>query len=429
MIAQRSFIILLLIAFTSLAIAGDVNINRCNLRIANALNRLEIKGASALDIIEIKIDKPIDYIFGENKLSMAPLESKFEEKKALYRYPGVASRVHTRFESVKFIKDMPDKDIAKLLEPNTIYTYTIQDKKLSIAKSKPGIIRDYASKHMLLSADEKAGELRMAGEMWVDNLGVLHYDPGSGTYKPSAGDLKRPEVFLKNHLGIEASQAHYFEAPIEAAQPVVAAKKTPLATKINAIELAQSAILQKRRVLAGYKFTVVSQYRMNEVDQKLRKENLTFSNSFGQVEQYKLVRINPVVTEVVDFDDKNGSLRAKNEILRQTRSYNLQDESKMKPMKANREAHSSALSAHKEPLSVVASTRTEEVEYGLYKLAANGKLASAPSAKVIMVTTNTTKDGVNKSEYSAIIEAPSINKKDGAPVHLMDQIQKMLELN
>jgi hypothetical protein len=430
---KKPFASLLLFAATSLAFAGDVNINRCNMRFANALNRLEIKGASALDIIELKIDKPIDYIFGERKLTMAPLETKFQEKKALYRYPGVASKVHKHFESVKFIKDMPDKDLAKLLEPNTIYTYTIQDKKLSIAKSKPGVIRDYASKHMLLSADESAGELRMAGEMWVDDKGILHYDPGSGTYKPGNEDLKKAEVFFNSHLGIKASQAHYFEAPAQIEAIAAAPQKSSLTIKIKQIEAAQVAILQKRRLLAGYKFSLMSNYRLNEAEQKLKKDNISFTTSSGAVVEYKIVRVDPTVTEEVDFDDPNSTLANKHGTLRQSRTFDLKNETKMKPMKPDLNSsatiYAANLGARKDQLIPVKTSRSEEVVYKLMPLN-NGKTTGIVAATITMVKNDIREDGVTRSEYSAVIEKGTLNaKNDQAQINLMDKIQQMLELN
>lgn len=430
----KTFIIsALLLSFASLALAGDVNINRCGMRIANALNRLEIKGASALDIIEVKIDKPIDYIFGERKLTLAPLESKFAEKKALYRYPGVASKVRDRFETVKFIENMPDKDLAKLLEPNTIYTYTIQDKKLSIAKSKPGIIRDFASKHMLLSADESAGDLRMAGEMWVDDKGILHYDPGSGTYKPGNEDLKRAEVFFKSHLGIEASQAHFFEAPVQtAATSTNAPAKSSLTSKIKQIEAAQITILQKRRVLSGYKFSIVSKQRMEETERKLQK-NFIMKDIDGKEAQYKLIKLEQLTTEAVDFDDAKGTLAHKSGILRQSRTYDPMMEDKLQPMqlKSSDSAVKYAVGngVKKSDLIPIGSTKNEETVYGVYRVGANGALSKTPVINIMLnrVTTSNKVLG-HKTDYSASIvnDSSSSGLYDEA---FANQIKTELELN
>ena len=410
---------LLAMALTSSAFAGDVIISRCNLKFANALNRLEVKGASALEIIEFKIDKPIDYIFGENKLKMVPLESKFAEKKALYRYPGVASKVLDRFEQTRFIQDMPPKDFATLLEPNAVYTYTIQDKKLTIAKSKPGVIRDYASKHMLLSADSEAGELRMAGEMWKDEKGILHYDPGSGTYKPSNEDLNRAEIFFRDHLGIKNSKAHYFEPPVPSATAeIITTPKTSLTSKVKKIEIAQIAILQNRRALGAFKFSIGQKNRMKEIDQHLNAKRLQLKSEDGHDVTYMIKKNEMLIKEVVEFDTKNSFLQQKHALLQSSRSFKLSEEKSLPPISLKASDHAvkyaRASGAGNSPLVPVSKHRTEEVEYALYPLDANGKAASKP-AFVISLESKTSTDllgAKTKSEYSATIKDESSDLKN-----------------
>lgn len=394
-----------LLVLSSFAHAIDVRINRCSSKFISALNRLEVKGASELDIIQINIDKPIDYIFGEHKLTMAPLASKFDEKKAIYRYPGIASKVLDRFETVKLIKNMPDTDIAKLLEPNVIYTYTIQDQRLSIAKSKPGRIRDYASKHMLLSADETAGELRMGGEMWVDNKGVLHYDQGSGTYKPGAEDLKRAERFFRDHLGIKNSEAHYFQAPAVAVETATTAQEmTGVNQQIKAIKTIQTTILQKRRVIAGYKFFLSTQFKKDELQKKLQSNQIQLTNNKGEIVQYKLKKIEDFVTEEIKFDTSDKKLE-KNGYSFHAKTITPGEDLNDLPISGYKE--SSAAKALKKlgydfsQMKKDVIKRTDSVKYALYEMLPNGKVSKKPSMLVGL-------DSVGQiwNDHSASIETP-----------------------
>lgn len=421
---KLSFSISLLL-LTSFASAIDVKINRCGSKIANALNRLEVKGASNLDIIEIKIDKPVDYIFGDHKLTMAPMASKFEEKKALYRYPGIAAKVLDRFETVKLIKNMPEADLAKLLEPNVIYTYTIQDQKLSIAKSKPGRIRDYASKHMLLSADESAGELRMGGEMWTDNKGVLHYDQGSGTYKPGAEDLKRAERFFRDHLGIKNSQAHFFEPPVVEAAPS-AATKNPLNLKIKAIEATQSSILQTRRLLGGFKYTVATKLKKDEVSKKLQTDVIVLRNDKGAEAQYRLKLVEDYITEDVLFDSVDGKLKKNNMSLSSRRSYNRADAEKTKmPVLNPKDSATKAvqkLGIGISSLKPEVKEKIETVAYALYKVLPDGKTSKTASLNVELVSVGKS----DKTEHSVNIKTSEGKEFDNS---LASSLQTHLNLN
>jgi hypothetical protein len=405
----KLFVMVLLLAAHS-AYAGDVKIKECGWGIMSALNRLEVKGASKLEIIEFKIDKPIDYIFGEHKMVLAPLSSKY--KTQLYRLPGVGPFVNKfAFKETRFIPGVAEKNLAELLEHNAVYTYTIQDNKLTMAKTKPGFVRNYASKHAMLSANKEGGTLRMAGEMWKDEAGRIHFDPGSGTYKPNNEDLQRAEIFFKQHMGLTDAVPHYFK-PATAMPKAEVFKPTKLTTKVKQLDNAQTTIEVKRYINSSLKMQVMSSARHNQME-AMENEVITLKDPEGKEVQYQFRRIETMVNEETYFDSLDMKLSKTNGQLKVNSQFALADEKNITQNSIS-ETDYAVKSARKtvvgnSPLSPIVLVRKEIVQLALYPVKVpKGKKANPVfllSLETKNVTSKTEKlKGKTETEYFSSIE-------------------------
>lgn len=434
--------LLLALVLTSFsARAGDVTVSKCSWKIANALNRLEVKGAAPLEITEFHLIKSVDPIFGSRKLELVPMKNTLKEKATIYRNPTIGRAIlKGAFEETRFISDLPSEDFASLLKPNTVYTYTIQDKKITFAQTRPGVIRDFASKHAILSADKDAGPLRMAGEMWIDEKGILHFDPGSGTYKPGSEDLKRAEIFFKEHMGIKNAVPHYFEAPVvvPAGQKAQAAAGKGLIEKIKDIEKAKLVVSAKGWLLSGTKMNVVSKARMREME-VMENETITLIDPNGKEVKYKIARLETMVKEETFFDTENLDLNNKKQQIRTSKTFKLSEESKIPKRNSLSESENAVRMARKTSIGnaaliPVARTRKETVQLAVYPIDAKGK--PGKTAFLISLDTRTTK-GLSSSikdktteDYSTSIEDLSTGNKtrESELNQLTDKLQKRFGL-
>lgn len=432
---HRSMHYLLLLVACS-ASAGDVTINACKWPIVNALNRMEIKGASALEIIEVKIDKPIDYIFGERRMAIVPEETWFRQQIKWARNPKITKSLRANaFEETRFISDVPSENFTSLLENNALYTYIIQDKKISLAKAKPGKIRDFASKHGLLSSDPDAGSVRMAGELWKDEKGVLHFNQGSGTYTPDLEDLKRAETFFKEHMGMKDAVSHIFVMP-EA--PVAVSKTTKvtnqLTKKLKQIENIQKTIIAKRYLVSGMKTSAVSAARMKQKEQ-VEGEKITLINPQGQNVQYEFRQMKTLVQEGTFFDTEDLKLHQQHNQLRTGNTFDLLDEKNIQKRTNLNENDHAVKSARysgigNAQLVPVAIERKEIIQYGLYPVnVPKGKNTTA--AFIMSLETKTSTGLVNHIkgkemiEYTASIEDLSTGQKTRELE--LDQLTKQIQ--
>lgn len=425
------FFVLILVSCS--ALAGDVT-SRCAWRLFNALNRLEVKGAAPLEIIEYKIDKPVDYIFGTNQLHLAPLETKFKERVAVFRNPHISRAVYNNvFEQTRFVSETPSENFASLLKDNTLYTYTIQDKKITFAQTRPGVLRDYVSKHTLLASDSKAGPIRMAGEMWKDEKGILHFDPGSRTYKPGAEDLKRAERFFKEHMGIKEAVVH--NAHISVLAPAKS-KTDKLVSQVKQLEIGQLAILNKRRVLAGYKMTVIKEHReKNNV--VIEGEHIKLLNTNNKEVKYQVIRMGTIIREETLFDTIEMDLHKKQQQIIFASTFKKQDELKLKKKTTLSESEQAVIAARKSigkaPLLPVAKVRTETEQYALVPVDAKGKLGQP--VFIVSLDTKTSKGeagkikGKSSSQSTVMIEdlGASSTPKSKELEQLTNHLQKRFE--
>lgn len=200
--------------------AGEIYTNRCTNKLINLLYERQ-SGQKALDIIEFKFTAGPSEILAEQNLTIPPIPLKKVHKhvKNFYRIPEVAQWIRKGFDRIIHSGSLPDKEIAKLMEKNMMYTFVLQEDKITLAKTRslapdaeaPGKIMDYGSKHSVLTDQSKP--VKMAGEAWVDENGVFHFDNNSGTFKPNREQVEKVERFFREHLGIENVQGHMWTPP------------------------------------------------------------------------------------------------------------------------------------------------------------------------------------------------------------------------
>lgn len=198
--------------------AADIRTLRCKNSLANYLHRLESGSDEALEIFEFRHKKDVREIFGGQSLRISPVPM-VREVFGIYRRPVIARGAKSLFVETRLIKNAPDADFIKSLKPNTYYTYIIDDEKITFAHTRPGKMRDFGSKHAILR-DQKQ-DIRLAGEFWVDEKGVFHFDGSSGTFQPKNTETANGLAFFRDQLGIKNAQVHYFDPSLVPAKEIV----------------------------------------------------------------------------------------------------------------------------------------------------------------------------------------------------------------
>jgi hypothetical protein len=201
---------------TSAVHAGEIYSNRCTNMLINYLHHLQSE-EKELEIMEFKFTHPPSEILAEQNLVIPP--AKFHKNiKNFYRVPEIAKKGRGLFKRVVHTGSIPDSEFAKLLEKDTMYTFILQDDKITFAKTrsalegaKPGVMQNYGSKHSILT--DQSRPVKMAGEAWVDKEGVFHFDNNSGTFKPKKEHVENAEKFFHDHLGIQKVQGHMWTPP------------------------------------------------------------------------------------------------------------------------------------------------------------------------------------------------------------------------
>ncbi len=213
------FFLLILLA-SSYSDAGEVQQNRCRSSLLNLLHQFESRGARRLEIVEFHHGVNTREIFGSDSLRIAsvPMLSNIF---GIYRRPVVARAARGTFSDTLSLGDVPNSEFTRLLRPNTHYTYVIDDAKIVFAETRPGIMRNLASKHAILR--DQTRDLHLAGEFYIDERGVFHFDGASGTFQPPNEVTQRGLTFFRDHLGISNAQVHLFEskAPKPSTTPIV----------------------------------------------------------------------------------------------------------------------------------------------------------------------------------------------------------------
>jgi hypothetical protein len=261
----------------------------------NLLHQYESKTKENLDIIEFRHNIDTKKIFGEGSLKISPVPL-MREIFGIYRRPLIARGTRSLFSDVKFIGDIPNKEFVSLLKPNTYYTYAIDDEKITFAVTRPGKMRDFGSKHAILR--DQSHELHLAGEFYVDEKGVFHFDGASGTFQPPNTVTQKGLTFFRDEMGIENSQVHLFEPP---PAPVKAPASQP-----------------KYRIpnypgVRAVAFVNAHSYR------NLEGKTIELKDEKGNLKPFKLELAESSVTKELIYDTKDFKLLKTNSELRATR--------------------------------------------------------------------------------------------------------------
>lgn len=206
---MKKFVFVLMFATSISSFAGEMRVRTCRSSLLNLIYQSKYKVPDKLEINEMTFNFSPGNVMGDVELKKVPLPL-LKDAAAIFRRDGLARQAFKQFNDVKVIKNGPDKDFMNLLKPNIKYTYVIDDEKIRFAIQGPGIIRDYASKHALMRDQSKP--LRLAGEMWKDDKGVLHIDGASGTFRPTNTDVERGKKYLKK-IGVSKIETHPFMVP------------------------------------------------------------------------------------------------------------------------------------------------------------------------------------------------------------------------
>lgn len=198
---------LLILGLVSVSHAAEVRYRSCLLKLVDNVNVWETGDKAPINIVEFKFPESGSKYFGDRELSLASVPI-LKEVFGIYRRPMIARAMQRQFQTSRIVEAVPESQLPSLLEPGKVYTYVIHDDKIVFAQTRPGVVRDIASKHALLQ--DQGSPLRMAGEMWVDSKGKFHVDGGSGTFQPNDDDLARGLSFFRDHLGIKDIEAHKF---------------------------------------------------------------------------------------------------------------------------------------------------------------------------------------------------------------------------
>lgn len=220
---------LLTIGLISSSYAAEVRYRSCLLKIVDDIHARETGEQKPLNILEFRLPESGSKYFDGNELTMGPVPL-VREVFGVYRRPMIARAMQRMFQTSRLVEGVPEKQLPALLEPGKFYTYVIHDDKVVFAQTRPGRVRDYASKHALLRDQESP--LRMAGEMWVDDAGKFHIDASSGTFQPKNEDLERAHAFFRDHLGIKNVESHQFVPPAATA-PTATAEARRLFPRFN----------------------------------------------------------------------------------------------------------------------------------------------------------------------------------------------------
>lgn len=358
---------------------------------------LKIKHMPKLDIIELSLDPAVtSSYYGHHQLYKAPLATKMKERLAIYRYDAIADTVHDTFEETRIIKDVAKNKLLDLMVPNQVYTFTVQDKKISIAKSIRNNVRDYASKHLLLASEEEDGLLRMAGENWVEvkeGKKWLHISSDSGSTQPDSDDLKRTVKFYQEHLGITDIIPHYSRSQ----EPIV---RAPGAT-ISSVAFQVATHMNSS---PGGRIQMV--LRQKDFQERLRKDPFSIKDENGNLIKYEVRKVSSLVNESVEYDTKDGLLQRNNIKLQKRRSYDSSEKDSRPPLTLdpNDESVQQALrlGAAISTLVPIKKMANELIDYGVYRVGP----ADAKPAFVLSMKEQTSTNGTKKSapQYSATLE-------------------------
>ncbi len=281
--------------------AGEVVQKTCRSSLVNLLHQHESKSSESLDMLEFYHHVDTRKVFDTENLKISPVPL-MREIFGIYRRPLVARGARSLFNDVKLVGNLEGQNLVSLLRPNIFYTYVVDEEKIVFAQTRPGRMRDYGSKHAILRDQFK--ELHLAGEFYVDEKGIFHFDGASGTFQTPNAVTQKGLTFFRDELGITNAQVHLFTPPGPTHQikkeipPRGTSQQVQVLTSVVGRELAslggKMMILEgdtgSKRVkyefkLAGSHVTREFIYDTNELD--LHKKNSQLRSSSALLDETK----------------------------------------------------------------------------------------------------------------------------------------------
>lgn len=291
--------------------AADLRGLRCKNSLINYLHRLESGSNEPLEIFEFRHHKKLSSTFGDQSLKISPVPL-MREVFGIYRRPLIAKGAKSLFIETRFVSNLSDAEFIKTLKPNTFYTYILDDEKITFAHTRPGKMRDYASKHAILRDQKK--DVRLAGEFWVDEKGVFNFDGASGTFQPTNNETARGLEFFRDHLGIKNAKVHYFDPTLITQKEIV----PPIIPNISLSKVGNKILSTTVRYSTAEKAVA---YQIEYSDGKM----ITLENEKGKKVQYKIVKQQMNTRSETLYDSDDLSLHKQNSELW---SSSLVDESR-----------------------------------------------------------------------------------------------------
>ncbi|HVJ65483.1 MAG TPA: hypothetical protein VM901_09535 [Bdellovibrionota bacterium] len=97
------------------------------------------------------------------------------------------------------------------LRPGQKYTFVVHDRGIVVSTTSKNLLEDLVSKHFFLARHGGLdGRVRMAGELWLDSQGALHFDDHSGTYRPNAQAMLETYNYFLFALRVPRVHAHRY---------------------------------------------------------------------------------------------------------------------------------------------------------------------------------------------------------------------------
>lgn len=292
--------------------AADIRTLRCKNSLANYLHRLESGSDEALEIFEFRHKKDVRDIFGDQSLRISPVPM-MREIFGIYRRPVIARGAKSLFVETRLIQNAPDTEFIKSLKPNTFYTYIIDDEKITFAHTRPGKMRDFGSKHAILR-DQKQ-DIRLAGEFWVDDKGVFHFDGSSGTFQPKNTETANGLAFFRDQLGIKNAQVHYFDPSLVPAKEIVQPVRPGFAL----------ARVGSKFLSTTVRYSTVEKavaYDIRESNDKI----IALKDENGKEVTFRIEKGDSITTKETLFDTKDMALHKKKTELRAVASLDEKSE-------------------------------------------------------------------------------------------------------
>lgn len=394
--------------------AGEVYRKRCAQSLFNAIHKIESKSDDPLDIIEFKHGADVTKTMGDQKLKLGPVPWK-RELTGIYRRDVIARTAQKAFSDVSFMGPLDNNRFPELLKPDVYYTYVVDDEKIRFAQTRPGKMRDYASKHAILRDQQK--DLRLAGEFWVDDKGKFNFDGASGTFQPTNEEVQKGIAFFQEQMGIKDAQVHYFY-PAAAAAPAEIKSYIP---EISKPALTASVVVSGAKLIANDKSS------LQEVEE-LQKDLLAIKDENGKEIKFKVIKQNKVINEDLYYDSSDLALTKIKAELKVSSSY--PDQARKPASKLNNEDNAVRMArkyADGKKIEPVVSQKDETTQYFLIPVEGESPAYRLSASEITVKGVGSKASAGERKKFETTIEEVTPGKEQNL-LKLSQELQKRLNM-